>query len=265
VNQHTSTAWGRIVGIGLVLFLMGAAGLGFGQENQIRKAKIYDEIYPLLNEVDLYCSFLVHDGPKPEIMVIGAEREYEREIMSDGDVIYINHGRADGLEPGQLFQVLEFTDGMLGYGPLAFKRGRARVEALSDHQASAVIEKSCGWIRKGDYLIPFEPREPLMGKDLGYDVPPFEVEGAKGEIIYLQTDFEQVGSNMWALIDCGQEAGIQIGQQLIIYRVVREGAPLQIFGNCVVIDVQKETATIKVLSCRDAVRIGDLIMVRPAR
>lgn len=239
--------------------------MGSAQEHQIQKAKIYDEIYPLLNDVDLYCAFLILDDPVPELMVVGAEREYEREILSDGDVIYLNQGRAEGLEQGQLFLVMEVRDDLAGYGPLAFKRGRARIEALSDHQASAVIEKSCGWIHKGNILVPFQPREPLMGKDLGFDIPPFEVEGTKGKIVYLETDFNQVGSNQWALIDCGRESAIQIGQQLILYRIVREGAPLQIFGNSVVIDVQNETATVKVLSCRDAVRIGDLVMVRPSR
>jgi len=45
--------------------------------------------------------------------------------------------------------------------------------------------------------------------------------------------------------------------------IIQEGAPLQIFGNSVVIDTQTKTATIKVLSCRDALRIGDLVQDKP--
>lgn len=265
VNQSILKGRGRFFFIAAAVLLLGAAAAPSAQEHQVQKAKIYEEIYPLLGEGDLYCSFLIDEDPKPELSIVGAEREYERDILSDGDVVYLNQGRDDGLEVGQLFIVYESGKNIPGFGTIVFKRGRVRVEALVAHQASAVIEKSCGWIRKGDFLRPFEPLEPVMGKDLGYDIPPFEVEGSKGEVIFLDTEFNQIGSQQWALVSMGQQAGLQVGQQLIIYRIVREGAPVQIFGNSVVIDVQSETATIKMLSCRDAVRIGDLVMFHPTR
>lgn len=265
MNQSILKGRGRFFSIAAAVLLLGAAAAPTAQEHQVQKAKIYDEIYPLLGESDLYCSFLIDDDPIPELKIVGAEREYERDILSDGDVVYLNQGREDGLEAGQLFIAYEGGKDIPGFGPVCFKRGRVRVEALAAHQASAVIEKSCGWIRIGDSLKPFEPMEPVMGKDLGYDIPPFEVEGTKGEIIFLDTEFNQIGSQQWALVSMGRTAGLQVGQQLILYRIVREGAPVQIFGNSVVIDVQSETATIKMLSCRDAVRIGDLVMFHPAR
>jgi len=46
------------------------------------------------------------------------------------------------------------------------------------------------------------------------------------------------------------------------FREIQKGAPLQIFGSLIVIDVQKKTSTIKVLTCKDAVRIGDEVMAR---
>lgn len=236
------------------------------QEHQIQRAKIYEEIHDLLNETDLYCSFMVLDEEKPVMQIVGAEREYEKEMLSDGDVVYVNQGKNDGLEPGQLFLVLDIQDKIPGYGPLAFKRGRLSIMNIADNKASAVIEKSCGEVRLGHYLVPFEVMEGVTGKDFGFmDVPPFEVMGAKGKVIYLQTDFNQVGTGYWALIDQGEDDGIQVGQQLVTFRIIEEGAPLKIFGNTVVVDVQKSTATIKVLSCRDALRIGDLLMEHPSK
>jgi hypothetical protein len=199
--------------LGMLITLLAFPFHHYGQEDQIKRAKIYDDIYPLLSEVDLYCSIMIWDEKKPKIKIIGAEREYEKEIMSDGDVVYINKGKEDGLEQGQLFIILEIEINVPGFGPVAYKRGRLRVMDLAANRASAVIEKSCGWIRIGNYLIPFEPKETVMGKDLGYDISPFEVS--------------------------------------------------QIFGNVVIVDIQNKTSTIKILSCRDAVRIGDLIMARP--
>lgn len=249
--------------LGMIITILAFPFHYYGQEDQIKRAKIYDDIYPLLSEVDLYCSIMIWDEKKPDIKIIGAEKEYEKKIMSDGDVVYINKGKEDGLEQGQLFLVLEMEINVSGFGPVAYKRGRLRVMDLAATRSSAVIEKSCGWIRIGNYLTPFEPKETVMGKDLGYDISPFEARGAKGEVIYLQTDFNEIGSGHWALIDLGAEDGIQLGQQMIVYREVEKDAPLKIFGNVVIVDIQKKTATIKVLSCRDAVRIGDLIMARP--
>ncbi len=118
--------------------------------------------------------------------------------------------------------------------------------------------------RVGDFLLPFEPKETMMGKDLGYDVPPFESEGPLGEVVYLVLDRDQIGSGDRALVSLGARDGIQLGQQMILYRIVSEGAPLMLLGNVVVIHVGEGTSTVKVLSCQDAIRIGDQIMTRPA-
>ena len=163
-----------------------------------------------------------------------------------------------------IFLILNIEEKAPGIGPIAFKKGRARLVTLSENQSSAVVEKSCGDISIGHFLIPFEPKESIIGKDLGFDIPPFEVEGTKGKFIYLETGTLQLGTGGWALIDIGKESGIQVGQQLIVYRKVKEDAPIQVFGNIVVIDAQDTTATVKVLSCRDAIIIGDLIMSRPS-
>jgi len=248
----------------IILISLSMTLYGFQQEN-IKRAKIYEEEYQLITESDLYCSFYVLDEGRPELKIIGAERAYERDMFSDEDVVYLNQGREQGLNEGQVFMVIEVKREIPGVGPIAFMRGRVRIQELDDSKSTARIEKSCSGIKEGDYLVPFQPKEGIIGKDLGYDIPPFESEGVKGEVVFLQTEFNQVGSGHWALINIGQEDGLTLGQQLILYRVIEENAPIQVFGNCVVIDVQQETSTIKVLSCRDAVRIGDRVMLRPEK
>ena len=230
---------------------------------QISKAKIYQELADLINEVDLYCSFSVWEDEIPELKVSGAEREYEKTMSSDEDVIYLNKGKDDGIEPGQIFLALEIKDHLPGYGLLALKKGRARVQFIADTMSVAVVEHSCDSVRRGHYLVPFEAGEGLSGKDLGYDVFPVEADGAKGNLIYLQSNLRQIGSGQWALVDLGVEKGIQVGQQMILYRRIRADLPVQILGNCLVIDVKSKTSTVKVLSCRDVIQKGDLIMERP--
>jgi hypothetical protein len=101
-----------------------------------------------------------------------------------------------------------------------------------------------------------------MGKDLGYDVPPYETDGLKGEILFLEDNFAQAGSGALALLNLGEVDGIQLGQQLVVYRKLYKGTPLYVFGNVVVIDAQKRTCTVKILSCKDALLIGDLVQTR---
>jgi len=231
----------------------------------IRKPKIFEEIYNLMNEADMYCSISLWEGEIPDLRIVGAERQSERKMFSDGDIIYLNKGKNDGLEYDQIFMIVEIEDHLPGYGRIALKKGRARVFELANTSSTAIIEDSCGDARIGHYLVPFEPPEGFMGKDLGYDVPSFEAGRMMGEVIYLQTDYKIIGWGHWALIDLGAEDGIQVGQQLILYRKVRKNAPVQIFGNSVVIDVQSRTSTIKVLSSRDALRYYDLIVGHPAQ
>ncbi len=232
---------------------------------QIEKAKIYQDIYALLSETDLYCSIFIMDDPAPEMVIIGAERGWERTMITDGEVVYLNRGRNDGLETGQLFLIFEIPREIPGYGPLAVKRGRARIVDLEDTRCSAKIEKACGPVMKGNYLVPFEEKESRLGKDLGYDVPPHKADGLDGTVVYLETEFNQIGTGYWAILDLGEEDGVQVGQQLIIYREEEKDAPLYIFGNVVIIDVQQRTCTVKSLSARDAIRLGDLVMSRPTR
>jgi hypothetical protein len=231
-------------------------------EYEVEKAKIYQEIYDLLSESDLYCSMYILDGDEPDTKIFGAERAYERIQFNNGDIVYINKGRNDGIEEGQMFMVLEVGAPIPGYGPLVHQRGRLRVVALEENASSARIEKACGPVMIGNYLIPFEEKEGRMGKDLGYNVPPYETDGLKGEILYLEEDFSQAGSGAWALLNLGEVDGIQLGQQLVVYRKLYEGTPLYVFGNMVVVDTQKRSCTVKILSCKDALLIGDLVQTR---
>jgi hypothetical protein len=233
--------------------------------HEIEKAKIYQDIYPLMMDTDLYCSIFIMDNAPPEMMIIGSERGYERTMVTDGDTVYVNKGRDDGLETGQLFLVFEVGEPVPGYGPVAIKRGRARIVDLENTRASAKLEKACGPMSNGMYLVPFEEKESRLGKDLGHNVPPHRVEGLHAVIVYLETDFNQIGTGYYGIINAGEEQGVQVGQQLIVFREEEKDAPLYIFGNIVVIDTQSKTSTVKVLSCRDALRHGDEIQTRPSQ
>lgn len=250
------TFFSVILGLG-VLFL----GTGLAQD-QIEKAKIFQENYPLITESDLYCTIFVLDGELPGIRIVGAERQEEKILLSDADKFYVDRGRAGGLEIGQVFLVVSVGNRIGDHGLLARRTGRARVIGLEETRGIVRIDKTCGEVSLGGFLVPFEEREELLGTDQGIAAEMDENQGIKGSLIHIETEFHIVGTGGWALIDLGRDQGIQVGQQLTVFKRVKEGLPREAVGNVIVIDVQKTTSTVKVLSCRDSVEVGFQVQTR---
>jgi hypothetical protein len=240
-----------LLGVGILLL-----GAGLSAQDRIEKAKIYQESYALSTESDLYCNIFVLDGGLPDIRIVGAERQEEKILLNDSDKFYVDKGRADGLEVGQVFLALQVGRRIGEYGVLAKKTGRVRVVGLEEKRGIVLVDKTCGEVLLGGYLVPYVERESLIGKDDGYAAELDESQGLKGQIIHIETEFHIVGTGGWALIDMGQDKGLSEGQQLTVFKSVKTGMPREAIGNVVVIDVQKATSTIKVLSCRDSIEVG---------
>ena len=237
------------------------------QESQIKKPKIFDEIYQLINDSDLNCSFYMHEEGKllPDIQIIGGERMNEKAIFEDGDLIYLNKGAADGLEIGQLFLSVGLRAKVAKLGTVMERHGRARVVRLDgDRMATAKVEKGCGTILVGDYLLPFEEEAGEIGRDLGYgDMDPDASK--RGRVIYIENDFHISATNQWALIDMGRQHCVQIGDQLNIFHQAKPSLPREAVASAIIVDVRGATSTIKILSARDTVDLGNEVQINVAR
>jgi hypothetical protein len=225
-------------------------------QHQIDRATIFREAYPLISETDFYCSIYVHEGELPDMRITAAEKGDEKVLLSDADQFFVNKGAKDGLEVGQVFLIIEVGQDVGGYGRLAMRRGRGQVIFLEDSRAVAKVDKSCGQVMVGNYLLPFEEKESMLGKDLGYEAYAKGDSGAIGNIIFTQGGYNQIGSGGWAIIDIGAAAGIMVGQQMTIFKKQKGDLPREVVGNLVVIDTQPKTATVKILSCSDPVQKG---------
>jgi hypothetical protein len=144
------------------------------------------------------------------------------------------------------------------------RHGRARVVRLEDKTATARVEKGCGRILIGDYLLPFEEEAGDIGRDLGYGgMDPNASK--KGHVIYIENDFHISGSGQWALIDMGRQQCVQIGDQLNVFHQARPDLPREAIASAIIIDVRGATSTIKILGARDAVDIGSEVQINLAR
>ncbi len=250
----------------VLTFALFETGPVYPQDYQIQKAKIFQDTYELLTDTDLYCSFyLFEEGQTlPEMKIIGAERENEKTMMSDADTVYINKGGLDGLEIGQLFLVIGLGRKVGEHGIVTERLGRARVVRLEDNLAVARLERTCGGVRVGDYLLPFQEEEGELGKDLGFEYLDPSA-GIKGKVIYVRDDTHIGAAGQWALIDLGRRHCVQIGDQLTVFKRARPDLPREAVGNVIIIDVRMRTATIKILSSRDSVNVGDEVQLKTTR
>ena len=258
-KKHFLKSWFlAFLGLSLMSLQIGL----LAQESQVKKAKIFAEEYPLITDSDMYCSILVWDQDFPELQIIGSEREEERAMMVDADTFYINKGKEDGLEIGQMFLALDIGQPIDKIGYISQKKGKVRIIRLEDHVSVAKVEKSCGDIRVGNYLIPFEEIPTVIGKDEGYDNDLKPGESLEGQVIYLDTDFNIVSSGHWALINLGAEQGLRPGLQLTVFRQRKANFPREAIANLVVTDTQKNTSTVRILSAREAIEKGDFVQVK---
>jgi hypothetical protein len=229
--------------------------------------RTFQNAFALISESDLYCSFFVLEE-EPQLKIAACERGAEKMLLTDGDQFYFKAGPDEGLKEGQVMMVLEIGPKVSGpglkksSGPVVFRRGRARLVRFEKDFALGRVEKACGPVMVGNSLVPFVEKDGLLGKDLGFDVPVRNQETLSGRIIFLDNQVTQIGSGQWALIDLGREQGLQFGQQLTVVHRAAEGLPLETIGNAIIIDAGRVTSTIKILSAKDAIGLGDLVQVK---
>jgi len=251
-----------------LLIVAGSVRVARAQESPLDQARREQNTFKILGDADVYCSFFLLGRTRPEIGILAAERGEEKVLLTDADLCYINRGSKNGIAVGQLYLVVEAGPDVIdpvskaNLGAVGLKRGRARVVAVDDDRATVRLEKSCGQVMVGCYLVPFVERQTMVGQDEGYDAPPAEGASASGRVIYLVDTLEEAGTTYWVLINLGTDNGLKVGQQLVAFRRVRGDVPRQPIASLVVIDAGPTTATLKVLSAKDVVQVGTEVQAR---
>jgi hypothetical protein len=257
-------SWARL---GLLAALLGLWPGQTGGQDRIEKPRIFQDTYPIVTETDYYCSFFAATEPLTA-RIEAADSTDGKLLLSDGDEVWARGPAGTAVKPGQVFAIVQMPvppkpgKKVAGPGPIAVRRGRLRVIRVEGERFLARLEKSCGAVRVGDYLAPFEEKAPFLGKDLGYQAPFQGGDVMTGRLVYFRDELIQIGIGDWALVDIGSEQGLRVGQQLTAYSKPEGERPARAAANLVVIDAGQITATVKVLSARDSLRMGDLVQVK---
>jgi hypothetical protein len=256
-------AW-TVVCLGLVAGT-GPRSLLFGQD-VLQKSSAVPK---LIGEADLDCSLFLMGSP-PNIRISAPYISGEKMLLADSDLFYADPAPGvEGIHPGSLWSILEWGSAVKGgpqagvLGHVVFLRGRARVVRIESGRAVMQIEKSCGLIQTGHFLVPYQKGEILVGKEQEYRVPFRSDGGPTGQIVFMEREAMQLTARgHWAVVDIGEDQGLKIGGQLTVFHRERKEPPVAI-ANAVVVWMGPQWATIKILDSDDAVRLGDAVQTKP--
>ena len=252
-----------VLAIGLSAAVLAAAGNKSPLPAQADKPA--RSISFLTSDVDLYCSFFILED-LPTLKILGGDGS--RTLFSDGDLIYFKRSSLDTPVEGQVMSVLELGPAVPGSGrksspgSLAFQRGRVRVLRSENELGTARVERTCGLLMPGQFLVPFLEKTKMQVKDVGFAGRVWTGAAGSGQVIFLEDNSVQISTSQRALIDLGRDAGLELGSQLTVFVKASKDVPYEPTANVVVIDVGRATATVKVLTAKAPVGVGDLVQVK---
>lgn len=252
---------------------------------------------PLGSESDIYCTGFI-GPPKLEfpVRILGSEygavlptlfglnkRGFRNNLqglygggdiakydLDAGDIVYLDAGLQDGLQPGQLYTAVSARQKVYhpvtgkSYGRLYRYQGRIRVLSAQETSAIGEIVQSCGPIIVGDTLEIFEPQPVPLTRDTPLWPVNLPTTHEKLEdapvVLHSHGDLVSLGQDHVVYVDRGESDDILPGDIFTIYRVNREGLPPIVIGELGILTVRERSAVGKILESRHTVFIGDRLI-----
>jgi hypothetical protein len=181
---------------------------------------------PPVNAHDIYCSGFIRTGyTLPSLRIVSGQNRV-KESLSDGDVVYLNGGTAEGVETGNEYfilqqgQVVSHPISGKEIGDLFLRVGRAKVMTSQEHSSIAQITYSCDEIRYGFALAPYAPIPIPWNIERVDELPLYLPESTKptGRIIWAEDRLESTGRNNVIYIDLGAGHQLSPGDKVWVYR-----------------------------------------------
>jgi hypothetical protein len=179
---------------------------------------------------ELYCAGFINATPTlNKFQIIGAEHEDTRGHFAQGDVVYLNAGRSQGVEVDLLYTVVRplgdfrspfaHTTGQRNLGVYTRELGVLRVIAVQETSSTARIVVSCDDMQLGDLLRAFEDRR-APAENVSQPLPRYEPTSGKmaGRIVLQRDQKEMIAPRDVVYIDLGQANGVKVGDRFTIYR-----------------------------------------------
>lgn len=187
----------------------------------------------VVGKASLYCAGFIRYQRLPNMPeIIGAEEEQEQSKFSDGDVVYLNAGSAQGIQEGQTFQIIRPRGDVKGVhkekvgfmGTFIQDVGQLQVFKVRENTSAAQITLSCDMVLLGDLLSPIPDREsPVRRAEANLDRFADPSGKQSGRLMMGKDNREMLTRNDIVYIDLGSEDQVKRGDYLTIYRPLGTG------------------------------------------
>jgi hypothetical protein len=203
----------------------------------------------------------------------------EKTLLVERDLVHVNLGARDGVQSGDLFQIIHVDDEHVMHpvtriklGKKASIQGVLKITNVEEKLSSAIIIKVYNYAVVGDKLRPYQPK-PLIGLD---DLTQ-EDKSINGVIIKSTLGKSNLAVRDTVYIDVGSNNAVTPGDRFIIYRgglpfqVSKkdmhksgiENFPPDIMGELIVLKTMEETSTAVVVEELYEITKGDRIKYSP--
>lgn len=220
--------------------------------------------YPAYEEQAIACAGYIGPRENEDMRVVGSEEGDSKVGLAFADIVYINKGTNDGVNPGDRFYVQRRVDFGWGLsGAHIVRSGGVVILAAQEKASMAEVFVSCVDMWIGDYLIPFEPIPvPLLPKQPRVTRMTPETGQMRGEIVNSLDEVASMGEGYLVSIDLGEEDGVVPGNIFTVFRYLRPDAPRKVLGELAILTVQRNNATARIMQSYDFMVSGDLIELK---
>jgi hypothetical protein len=226
-------------------------------------------LLPVADPGDVYCSGYVDPEHQPsDLQIVG--HELEREYLGQGNVIYMNMGRSQGIQPGSEYAIRRAVKRVRhpatreDLGSYVRRMGKLRVIAVQENTATALITLACEDIVVGDGLVPWEEIPVPMMRSIP-EFRRYEAEpsgGTQGYIVVLRDQLNVAGTGAIIHTDIGGQTDVEPGNVITLYRDNGDH-PRLMLGQAVVLTVEPTTSTAKITTAVREMWIGDRAEISP--
>ncbi len=231
----------------------------------------FGEAVPLGSSSDVYCFVELADDPTLfPFRIVSAEQIEYQSTFTEGDIVYIDGGTAEGVAPGDKFFILS-DRGPLNHpvsktsmGNIYKQLGQLTVLCAQEHSSICEITSSCDSIPIGALLRPFRPIPVPLAvrtpKTQRCDPPSGNVTGY---VVYQQEGILDAGTEHLILLDLGEADGVYPGQFVTIFKEnTVPGMPRVVMGEAGILRVGEHYATARILDTWGAVHVLDRVEIK---
>ncbi|HKV28216.1 MAG TPA: hypothetical protein VJN90_08095 [Candidatus Acidoferrales bacterium] len=188
---------------------------------------------PTTTQQDVYCSGMFTTDHVPhDVQVVSGEEANYKVTFAEGDYVYINRGSDKGVKAGDVFLVMRPVNNethldfftwqnrlLRAMGQAWEDEGRLKVVVAQKNVSIAQVSDACGYLQRGDAVLPFEERPvPQLKQEANFDrfAPP---SGKKKAMIVVGKGFTmQAGTDSIVYVNLGANQGVKVGDYFRIYR-----------------------------------------------